>query len=608
MIRRLSFVALALLAAGCSGGGTGSVPAALSNAPANGTASTAGTANAQVQITIPAPPSTASARRAQFVSPATQSLSFALAGGTPIVVALTAGSPGCTTTANVTTCTANVPLPIGANQQFLVSTFASADGTGTALSVTKVTATIISGQANPITLTLGGIPKTVVLSAQATAIPTVAATSIPVTVTVKDASGNTIVGDTPFSDANGNAVSIALANSDTSGATTISPATLTAPGTASVAYDGYFQPTSTTITASGTGLTAATATLTFAAKTIVLGNSGNAALTLTANSGIESIGTNRHAAAARRSAQSVSIINTLAALVPTGNAATPYALGTHSSASPSGFTTLCNGCNSFGMATASNGHLYISERATQWGLFDAGTTPTWPGTGTVIAGSGTHVFGGLALGPGGKMYAAITGGFEQINPATGAAIGSPVTTSAAQFQQTIPNAIAVGPDGAVYIEAFAAGGGGDEVLVFTPSGSGFVFARAFWTANSNNTGDAIYGLAVDATNHVYISEDSYGTIDVVPASSSGNVLPSMVYSNNNNIDDGNQLVIDRAGNIIWATYSTVSIYGPNTGSVPPGGTNPANTWFPVTDTAALQTVTSTVSDFPFNDVTFGPGS
>ena len=153
-----------------------------------------------------------------------------------------------------------------------------------------------------------------------------------------------------------------------------------------------------------------------------------------------------------------------------------------------------------------------------------------------------------------------------------------------------------------------AGNTGDEVLAYTPSGGGFVFARAFWTANVHTvpTNDAIYGLAVDSTNHVYLSEDWNGTIDVVQASSSGNVLPLMVYSNDNVIDDGAQVVVDRAGNILWATYRTISIYLPNSGSVPPPGTNPANAWFPGTDTAAAQTVTG--SGGPFYALTFGPGS
>jgi len=593
-----------LLVAGCSSGGGASpnLPPAAPNAPATGAGAATASANAQVQITIPAPPAASALRRVAYVSPATQSLSFQLATGQPIVVALTAGTPGCATTTNGVVCTANVPLPVGANQQFTVNTYASTNGSGTSLSTTKVTASIVSGQANPIALTLGGIPKSITLIAQTTPISTVASTTIPVTVAVKDASANTIIGSAPFSDANGNAVTIALADSDTSGATVIRPATLTAPGTAGVVYDGYFQPTAATISASGTGLTTATAPLTFAAKTIAVAIDGPNANTLGANRGPVSLRSNPHAAAARREPQAPIPAPAIGSLVPTGNASAPYALGTHITMGPSGFQRFFN--EFFGMATAPNGDLALTEHGGQFGIFDAGSTPTWPAASTIVAGSASQVFGTLALGPGGKVYAAILGGFEQINPATGAVVGTPVTTLSSQYQQLLTRSLAVGPDGTVYFDAYVAPSGGDEVLAYTPSGSGFVFARAFWTGNSNQTINAIYGLAVDATNHVYVSDNTLATIDVVPASSTGNVLPSMVYVDTVDFPEGEQLVVDRSGNILWGTGDSVSIFLPNTGSIPPGGTDPTTPWIPTPDTPVAQILMGNT----YSTLTFGPGS
>lgn len=623
MRHRLALVALTLLVAGCSSGGSsgsGSVPAV----PANTAPQSTGTANAQVSIVIPALTAAQALRRAQYISPSTQSLSFAAANGAPVVVALTPTSPGCTSGTSGTTCTVNVPLPIGANQQFVVATYANTAGTGTALSTNKITASIVAGQANPISVSLGGVPATVALVATSP-VPSVAATSVPVTVNVKDAAGNTIVGSQPFSDANGNAVTIALADSDTTGATTLTPAALTAPGNATLAYDNYFQPTSITLSASASTITTATAQIAFTAKPIIFayaaGTQNGTAdpITFGPSTGIESQA-RRGGTAARRSVQSYNPttgIETLGNLLLTSSTSAPYTLGTNSSSSSTGFGRLndiifdiqqsqLQSMPGVGMATAPNGHAYFTEwYNNQPGIFDAGTTPTWPAGSSIVAGP----FGPLALGPGGKMFVGINGGFEQINPATGAAIGAAVMVPGT-FKQSVPNAIAVGADGTVYIEAFETTSSDDDVLAFAPTGAGFTFNRSFSTANTHLGSDAIYGIAVDASNNVYISCDGNGTLDIVPASSQGEVLPSRVITNTHNIADGVNVLIDRAGNIVWATWATVSIYAPGSGSAPPPNTNPATPWTPATDTTALQTLTDTAHEFndAFIWLSFGPGS
>jgi hypothetical protein len=605
MIRRLAFGATLLLAAGCGGGS--SIPTSNTTVTAPGAPQSTGTAPATLTIVIPnAPTTSALQRQPQYVSPATQSLSFAPATGSPIVVPLGTGTPGCVTGNSGTTCSVNVALPIGASQVFVVSTYASANGTGTPLSTTKTTQSIVTGQPNPINLTLGGVPASVVLGAPASPVPAVAATSIPVTVTVKDASGNTIVGNTPFSNASGTAVTISLSDADASGATKISPATLTAPGSATVAYDNYYQPTSALITASATGVTNATATITFAAKPLAYTFTGTDTLQLMAFTR-----SNAPAAKGRRSAQTiVTSPLTLAALLPTGNASHPYALGTNLTPQASGYAYM--GFSSFGMATAPSGHLYFTERGTQYGVFDAGTTPTLPAPSTVIGGSGTQTIGPIALGPGGIVWAGVrvgsSEGIAQINPVTGTIVGSLIPLPS-QFTQThIPQAIAVGPDGSVYIDAFDSTNGNDcEVAVFTGTGTSLSYAREFWTGNMHFSSDAIYGIAVDIHNTVYVSVDNYGTLDVVPGSSSGNVLPSMVYSNYNNYDDGLNLVVDAAGNIIWTIDEGILVIAPNTGAVPPGGTNPANPFVPGTDSTVLQTVSGTGGNAEFGNITEGPG-
>jgi hypothetical protein len=83
----------------------------------------------------------------------------------------------------------------------------------------------------------------------------------------------------------------------------------------------------------------------------------------------------------------------------------------------------------------------------------------------------------------------------------------------------------------VYFEAFVRSTNNDDVVAFTSVNGTFSFARSFWTGNSHISSDVIYRRAVDKDNNVYISCDSYGTIDVVAASSSSSVLPSMMYTN-----------------------------------------------------------------------------
>jgi hypothetical protein len=199
-------------------------------------------------------------------------------------------------------------------------------------------------------------------------------------------------------------------------------------------------------------------------------------------------------------------------------------------------------------------------------------------------------------------------GIAQINPVTGTIVGSVIPLPSQFIQTHIPQAIAVGPDGSVYIDAFDSTNGNTcEVAVFTGTGGSLSYAREFWTGNIHYTNDAVYGIAVDIHNNAYVSSDNYGTLDVVPASSSGNVLPSMVYSNYNTYDDGLNLVVDAAGNIIWTVDEAILVIAPNTGAVPPGGTNPANPFVPANDSTVLQTVTGVNGDAEFGNITDGPG-
>lgn len=198
-------------------------------------------------IVIPSQPASAS-KKPNYISPNTKSATIGVSGQSPVTANLTPTSPGCTTPSGGSlTCTVPVAAPAGSDT-FTIALFDAANGTGHQLSSGTVTATITAGTTNNVPVTLNGIVATVSI-ALANAAPYVgSAVTIPVTVTAKDASGATIIAPGGYSPA------ITLTDSDTSGHTTLSTTTVSAPGTSvTLAYDGNGALTSATISATVTG-------------------------------------------------------------------------------------------------------------------------------------------------------------------------------------------------------------------------------------------------------------------------------------------------------------------------------------------------------------------
>jgi PQQ-like domain len=261
MFRHSALGLLLVVALSACGGGGASV-SMLPKSPQT----PVGTANLQrvtLSIKVPAATGTSAVgRRPLYVSTATQSAAIAVNGGAPLVVNLAANSPNCTASAGGRTCTAAVSAPVGADT-FAETLFKTTDGTGPALAQNTTTATIVAGTANVVTLTLEGVVASIALSLADPA-PLVGPTAtILLVVNAKDAGGATIIGNDPFANP------IALTDSDTSGITALTKATLSSPAdTVNVTYNG--KPlASATFTGSATGATAGSATLTpSAANTI----------------------------------------------------------------------------------------------------------------------------------------------------------------------------------------------------------------------------------------------------------------------------------------------------------------------------------------------------
>jgi hypothetical protein len=258
MIQRLVLlVAVCVSIAGCGGGGS-SVPGAQ---PASPTSSTL--QSVTVSIAIPSAAAASSVlRQPKYVSVNTQSASISVNGGTPVVTNLAAGSPNCTTSSGARTCSITLSAPVGTDT-FAEVTYASANGTGTALSQNTTTATIVAGKANVVPLVLDGVVASVALTLSNPTPPAGTAATLGLTVNLIDASGATIIGSDPFSNP------VALTDSDPTDAK-LSKTQLNSPADATgltIAYDGANTPA--TFGATASGLAAAnvkTATLTPAAS------------------------------------------------------------------------------------------------------------------------------------------------------------------------------------------------------------------------------------------------------------------------------------------------------------------------------------------------------
>jgi hypothetical protein len=183
-----------------------------------------------VRLVLPNAPASSAARRPAFIAPSVRSGTFAVNGGTPQVAQLVAGAPGCATTTSGVTCIVTVQAPLGPDT-FAVALYDGANASGALLGTGSTTVTI-SGTNTTVGITIGGVVAAVRLTL-ANPVPAGGTpATLPLTVTALDADGNIILAD-PY------ATPIALSDSDTSGATQLSTATVTSPAQAvTVSFNG----------------------------------------------------------------------------------------------------------------------------------------------------------------------------------------------------------------------------------------------------------------------------------------------------------------------------------------------------------------------------------
>ena len=248
-----AILAFALLA-GCGGGST---PGVVPQQQPQPQPTQQKTQEAVVSFNIVVPTATgAHARRVpNYVSASTKSATIAVGGATPTTVNCTA------------VCSGTVSAPVGSDT-FTVNLYDASNGAGNLLSTGTLTQTIVAGQANTVNVTFNGVVASLALSFASPTVTPGTAGSVGVTVNALDADGNVIVGPGVYVNASGNAVTIALSNSDSSGSSSLTQTSVTQPTSGiKLNYTAAFD-ANPTITANATGFTAATATLRFPAPTI----------------------------------------------------------------------------------------------------------------------------------------------------------------------------------------------------------------------------------------------------------------------------------------------------------------------------------------------------
>jgi hypothetical protein len=263
MKKHVLALGLALLVAGCAPRNATIVPAGSAPSP-----STVTQAETTVSITIPAAPQTSSAaRRAAYISTASNSMVLTPQGQTPIVLPLSTTTPGCRTLNGARICTFRISLPTG-SYIMRIALYAATDGTGVPLALVSTTTTIVPNATNNLDFTLGAVVSAVSISLLPNNIFTSGtAATRTINVAAFDSAGATIVvGRDALVDAGGAPVTIQLSDTDTTGVTAISP-TIAGAIPSVLSYNGG-QPTGTYVLAAAK--TASNATLATAKTSFVV--------------------------------------------------------------------------------------------------------------------------------------------------------------------------------------------------------------------------------------------------------------------------------------------------------------------------------------------------
>jgi sugar lactone lactonase YvrE len=504
-MKRFLSIALVGTLAACGGGGSTVVP---NGSQSGGSPASHARSSATFTLKVPARSASAAGRRSpQYVSPSTESLVVTLtsqdgvAVSTPQPYAANIVSSACPPVSGSPTCTLAVPASVGSDT-FTVATYdatqTSANPTtlaGNLLSTASVTTTVVSGAANTVSLTLSGVVASVALALSNAAPPTGTMATIGLTVTARDADNDVIVGPGTYE------TPITLADSDSSGATTLSTTSVTSPSTSvTLTYDG--NPAIATITATAPSVSAASATLRSSISKIwVVSSTGSvhsftaagAASTPTITSGL-----NGPYACAIDASGNLYVANLSA------NNVTKY--------SPSGALLLTiSGSMSGpeGVAVDAAGKIYVanqfSNSITTYTASGARTTPT------ITAGISAPY--GVAVDATGNIYVANTNQSNVLIFGSSGALEQTITTGI-----SYPEGLAVDVSGKIYVS----NAGNNTLTTYTPNG-----VQTTPTISSGLSSPR--GIAVDFQGNIYLANSNHNEVSIY--SSTG--APVSTISENN---------------------------------------------------------------------------
>lgn len=245
--RLIAATALASFLAACSGaqgGGNASLPSLNAPIPSAKDASAGAKRDASLEVALRIP---RKSKHAHYISPSTQSIKIAESGVVIGTFNTTPTTKGCLQQNGTTVCTYSMLASPG-KKAFTVTTYDGAGAGGNVLSTATLVKTIVANKANSLSLTLNGMPSALTLDLDVINPTQGTPSTLHLTVNATDADGNTIVGP------GGYARTIALSDSDKSGATQLGATTVSSPSSnvVSVAYNGAA--VAATFTASATGV------------------------------------------------------------------------------------------------------------------------------------------------------------------------------------------------------------------------------------------------------------------------------------------------------------------------------------------------------------------
>ncbi len=497
-------------------------------------------------IALPARTGAAARRDPRYVSASTKSATVMVtpAGGVraaPVLIA-------CTSTA----CSGQVPAPVGTDT-FAVSLYDAPNATGKLLSTGSAVQTVVLDAANVVSVTFDGVVAGLRLGLSQASTTRCFATTIGVAVSALDADGNTIVGPGSYADANGNPLTITLNDADTSRSTSLAQTTLTAPpsGPIRLTYDGKAA-TQATITASAPGVTNATATLAFPASTahnlyamsVPQGTSGAYRVVVfpsSANGNVAPLRWFGLSGGPFAGINGLAIDAVCDAYVGnTGpNAVDVLPVGASGAVPPVAVLSDATSAEVSALALDSSGRLgvtYAGAPGTDEIAFFA--VPPSSSTGAIghIAGAGTGLAfpDAIAFASDGSFFVAnAIGNTVTAYARTASGNASPSRTIVANVTSAIDDAsaLAVGPDGSLYVANAGAGHGGtgsvDSVTVYAPGANGYTMPARTITGSATGLSEPI-GLAVDASGNVYVCNGGAAatTITVYGPGANGNVAPA----------------------------------------------------------------------------------